>query len=135
MFEPQVSPSKRRVALDADLALAGFTVVAVILANALWNVVGPTLVEVLSALVQTGVTTRLVLLGLFAAGAFGVFVFRTLLPVWYGRAACVVAVVVAWNMIARLAIQIQAADVVALVGAAYLLVRGLVHIQAGETAN
>ncbi len=105
---------------------------SVSLAIALWNVVGPTLNAVLSALVQTGVTTRLVLLGLFLAGGLGVFTLRLLKQVWYGYAACVIALVVAWNMIARLAIQIQAAEVVALAGAACLLVHGLLNIRRGH---
>ena len=56
------------------------------------------------------------------------FTLRMLKQVWYGHAACVVALVVAWNMIARLAIQIQAADVV-LWRAACLLVHGLLRRQ------
>jgi hypothetical protein len=102
------------------------------LANAVWAVVGPTLVAVLSALVQTGITTRLVLLGLFFAACLGWSAFRRLKPIWYGRVACAVALAVAWNMIARLAVQIQPADVLALVGAAGVLVHGLVNIQEGH---
>jgi hypothetical protein len=129
MFEQRVSASQRRLALDIDAASIGLMLAAVFGLNAGWNVIGPTIVAVLSALVQTGITTRLVLLAAFSAAVFGLFALRTFKPLWYGRMGCVVALVVAWNEIARLAIQIQAADVVALVAAAYLFVRGLVSIQ------
>jgi hypothetical protein len=132
MFEQRVSPSQRRLALDLDAASIGLLLAAVFGVNTVWSVIGPTSLAVLSALVQTGITTRLLLLAVFTAGAFGLFALRTFIPLWYGRIGCVVALVVAWNEIARLAIQIQAADVVALVAAAYLFVRGLVNIQAAR---
>ena len=133
LFGHREAGSRKRLPAEiAEPVSAIVMLLSVFLASALWNVVGPTLNAVLSALVQTGVTTRLVLLGLFLAGAFGVFTLRMLKQVWYGHAACVVALVVAWNMIARLAIQIQAADVVALAGAACLLVHGLLSIRQGH---
>jgi hypothetical protein len=133
MFEEPERASKTRLLSDtASLGSAALTLFFVFLANALWSAIGPTAVAVFSALVQTGITTRLVLLCLFFAGGFGAFAFRTSKQVWYGHVACVIALVTAWNMIARLAIQIQAADVVALAGAGYVLVRGFVNIQEGH---
>jgi hypothetical protein len=132
MFEEPERPSQKHLLSEsASVASAALMLASVLPANALWNVIGPTLVEVFSALVQTGITTRVVLLCLFFGCGFGLFVFRTLRQVWYGHAVCVVALVTAWNMIARLAIQIQAADVLALAGAGCILVRGFVNIQEG----
>jgi hypothetical protein len=130
MFVDRARESKQRVTVS--LASTALTLFAVLVTNALWSVIGPPLIAALSALVQTGITTRLVLFGLFFAGGFGVFVFRTLKQVWYGHVACVVALVTAWNMIGRLAVQIQPADVLALAGTAYVLVRGFVNIQEGH---
>jgi hypothetical protein len=133
MFEQRERESKKRMAPGAFEPLAAvLTLFFVFLCNALWNVIGPTLVAVLSALVQTGVTTRLVLWGLFSAAGFGLFAFKTFKQVWYGHATCVIALVVAWNMIARLAVEIQSGDVAALAGAACVLVHGLVNIQEGN---
>jgi hypothetical protein len=133
MFEEPERASKKRLLSDTtSLASAALTLFFVFLANGLWSIIGPTLVAVFSALVQTGIPTRLVLLCLFFGGGFGLFAFRTLKQAWYGHVACVIALVTAWNMIARLAIQIQAADVLALVGAGYILVRGFVNIQEGH---
>jgi hypothetical protein len=133
MFEEPERTSKKRLLSDTtSLASAALTLFFVFVANALWSVIGPTVVAVFSALVQTGITTRLVLLCLFFGCGFGLFAFRTLKQVWYGHVACVIALVTAWNMIGRLAIQIQPADVLALVGAGYILVRGFVNIREGH---
>jgi hypothetical protein len=106
--------------------------IAGLAASAVWSAVGPTLMGVLAALVQTGVTTRLVLSCLVFASAFALFTFRTAKQVWYGYLACVAAVAAVWNLFASLAVQFQAADVVGLVFASYVLVRGLVNIREGE---
>ena len=102
--------------------------VAGLLASAVWSAIGPTLYAVLAALVQTGVTTRLVLLCLFLGGGVALFALRRLKQVWYGRVACVAALAACWQLLASLAVQMQAVDVLALAGAGYILVRGLVNI-------
>jgi hypothetical protein len=132
MFEDQVERTKSLALGILEPGPVLLTLFLVVVANALWSIVGPTLVAVLSALVQTGIPTRLVLLGLFFAAGFALFALRTVKQVWYGHLACVVALATAWNMIARLAVRIDPTDVLALVGAAYVLVRGLVNIQEGQ---
>jgi hypothetical protein len=133
MLEQAEPASKtRRLPETLTLGWAGLTLLSASAVNAVWSIVGPDLVAVFSALVQTGITTRLVLLGLFFAGGFSVFALRTWKQVWYGHLACVVGLVIAWNMIANLAIEIQGASVVALVAAGFILVRGLVNIQEGR---
>jgi hypothetical protein len=132
MFEDHAERTKSLALGILEPGPVLLTLFLVVLANAVWSITGPTLVAVLSALVQTGNPTRLVLLGLFFAVSFGLFALRTLKQVWYGHLACVVALATAWNMIARLAVRIDPTDVVALVGVAYVLVRGLVNIQEGH---
>jgi hypothetical protein len=69
---------------------AAITLFVVLLVNELWNYIGPDLVAVFSALVQTGITTRLVLLGLFFGLGIAIFALRRWKQVWYGHAVCVV---------------------------------------------
>ena len=107
MFEDQVEKTKNLTLGILEPGPVLVTLFLVVVANAVWSVIGPALVAVLSALVQCGITTRLVLLGLFFAGSFGLFALRTVNQVWYGHLACVVALTTAWNMIARLAVRID----------------------------
>jgi hypothetical protein len=103
-----------------------------LLAGVVWSVIGPTLTSVFSALVQTGIPTRLVLLSLFFACGFGLFAFRTANQVWYGHVVCGVALAAGWNLLGMLAVQVQSVYVLALAVAGYMLVRGLVDIQEGS---
>ena len=119
-----------------SVASAAVLVCAGLLASAVWSVISPTPIAAFSALVQTGIPTRLVLLGLLFGCGVGLFAFRTRKQVWYGHVLCVVAVAMAWDMLRRLAITISSADVLGLFASGYLLVRGLVDIQEGhERAN
>jgi hypothetical protein len=100
-----------------------------LLAGLVWSLIGPTVMSVFSALVQTGIPTRLVLLSLFFACGFGLFAFRTANQVWYGHAICGLALAAAWNLLGMLAVQVQSVDVLALVAAGCVLMHGLVNIQ------
>jgi hypothetical protein len=114
-----------------SVASAMLLVFCGLLASAAWNFLGPTLIGVFAALVQTGFVTRLVLLGLFFASAFALFALKTLNQVWYGYLACVVALAAAWTLLASLAVQMQTVEVLELAAAGYMLVRGLVNIREG----
>jgi hypothetical protein len=107
-------------------------VVLAIIASTIWDRISPDPIAVFSALVQTGVTTRVVLLCLFFVVAFVLYLFRTIKRTWYGYVEAVAGLAIGWEMIASLAIQIQAVSVVALVAGGYLLARGLVNIQEGR---
>jgi hypothetical protein len=119
---------------DRIVNLPGLTLMllAGLVASAVWSSIGPPLYGVLAALVQTGVTTRLVLLCLFFSCGVALFALRTLKQVWYGRIACVGALAACWQLLGSLAVQMQPVDVLALVGAGYILVRGLVNIGPGS---
>ena len=60
-----------------SVASAAVLVCAGLLASAVWSVISPTPIAVFSALVQTGIPTRLVLLGLLFGCGVGLFAFRT----------------------------------------------------------
>jgi hypothetical protein len=128
------SPAVRTRLISPTLNLPSATglVCGGLVAAALWDYFGETPIEVFSALVQTGVPTRLVLLVLLFACGAGLFAFRTRNQIWYGHVVCVVAVAMAWDMIRRLAIEIQPADVLGLAASLYLLVQGLTEIQTGR---
>jgi hypothetical protein len=114
-----------------NLPGAASMVVLAVVASHLWDRVSPEPLAVFSALVQTGFTTRFLLLCLFFVGAFVLYLFRTVRRTWYGYIEAVAGLAIGWEMIASLAIQIQAVSVVALVAGGYLLARGLVNIQEG----
>jgi hypothetical protein len=124
-------PRTRSTTETVTLASGSATVGAGLLSSIVWNQVGDTPIAVFSALVQTGTPTRLVMLGLLFGCGVALLAFRTWNQVWYGHASCVVAVALAWDMLRRLAIQIQPADVLGLAASLYLLVRGFVDVQEG----
>jgi hypothetical protein len=125
--------ARRKPSTSETVSVASAVVIVCsgLLASAVWSLIGPTPIAVFSALVQTGVPTRLVLLGLLFGCGFGLFALRTVKPVWYGHVLCVVAVAMGWDMLRRLAITIQPAEVLGLFASGYLLVRGFVDIQEG----
>lgn len=124
-------PHARSTSETVTWASSAAIVAGGLLTSFVWGAISPTPIAVFSALVQTGVTTRLVLVGLLFGCGAALFAFRTWNQIWYGHAVCVVAVAVAWEMLRRLAIQIQPADVIGLALSLYLLVRGLVDVQEG----
>jgi hypothetical protein len=125
------APRPRGTTDTVTLASASAIVGAGLLTSLAWSSVSDTPIAVFSALVQTGVPTRLVMLGLLCGCGAALFALRTRNQIWFGRAVSAAAVALAWDMLRRLAIQIQAADVIGLAMALYLLVRGLVDVQEG----
>jgi hypothetical protein len=106
-----------------------------ILTGYAWDRVSPDPIAVFSAVVQTGFPTRVVLLCLFFICACACYLFRTLKRTWYGYLECVAGLTIGWQMIASLAIEIQAHYVIGLVAGGYLLARGLVNVQHGRVSE